>query len=315
MASLRCLVTGGAGFVGSHLVDRLIGDGHRVTAIDNFYTGSRSSIAHLAREPRFELVEHNVIEPWPALGDFDWVYNLACPASPSQYQRDPIFTMSSCFFGALRSLELAARCGARVLQASTSEVYGDPQEHPQSESYRGSVNPVGTRACYDEGKRAAETLCADFHRSGRVDTRIARLFNTYGPRMAIEDGRVVSNFMVQAIGQRPLTVYGDGLQTRSFCYVDDLVDGLVRLMRVDRAPLVMNLGNDEERSMVELAQAILRISGSSSLLVRRPAPPDDPVRRRPDLRLAREHLAYKPRFSLEEGLARTHAYFVDALAE
>ncbi|MGF1466057.1 MAG: UDP-glucuronic acid decarboxylase family protein [Sandaracinaceae bacterium] len=310
MASLRCLVTGGAGFVGSHLVDRLLAEGHRVVALDNFVTGFRRNVEHLAQQSRFTLVEHDVTRPFPSLGAFDQIFNLACPASPPHYQRDPIFTTLTCVHGALHCLEAAAASGARMLQASTSEVYGDPRVHPQPETYRGFVSPVGPRACYDEGKRVAETLSADFRRRRTVDVRIARIFNTYGPRMDPGDGRVVSNFAVQAIRGEPLTVYGDGMQTRSFCYVDDLVDGMMRLMRHEgRDPFVVNLGNDGEYTMLELARLILDKTSSTSELTHRPLPADDPVRRRPDLTVARTHLGYEPRVALAQGLDSTLAYF------
>ncbi len=306
---LRCLVTGAAGFVGSHLVDRLLGEGHEVVGLDNFYTGSRRNIDHLASEPRFTLVEHDVTERLPELGAVEWIFNLACPASPPHYQRDPVFTTLTCFNGALFGLELAQAHGARFLQASTSEVYGDPRVHPQPESYRGFVNCVGPRACYDEGKRVAETLCAEFRQRRGVDARIARIFNTYGPRMDAGDGRVVSNFVVQALAGEPLTVYGDGTQTRSFCYVDDLVDGLVRLMAHadERGPV--NLGNDGEFTMLELAEVVHPATGSASRLVHEPLPADDPVRRRPDLTLARGRLGYAPRVALREGIAKTIEHF------
>ncbi len=306
----RCLVTGAAGFVGSHLVDRLLADGHDVVGLDNFYTGFARNIAHLASEPRFRLVEHDVTAPFPAdLGRFDWIFNLACPASPPHYQRDPVFTTLTCFNGALFCLQLAERDGARVLQASTSEVYGDPRVHPQPESYRGFVNCVGPRACYDEGKRVAETLCAEFRQRRGVDARIARIFNTYGPRMDPGDGRVVSNFIVQALKGEPLTVYGDGTQTRSFCYVDDLVNGLMRLMTHEDERGPVNLGNDGEFTMLELAELVLRETRSGSRLVHELLPADDPVRRRPDLTLARERLGYAPRVELAEGIARTIEHF------
>lgn len=305
----RCLVTGAAGFVGSHLVDRLLSDGHDVVGLDNFYTGFRRNIAHLEREPRFTLVEHDVTKPLPELGRFEWIFNLACPASPPHYQRDPVFTTLTCFNGALYCLELAERERARLLQASTSEVYGDPRVHPQPESYRGFVNCVGPRACYDEGKRVAETLCAEFRQRRGVDARIARIFNTYGPRMDPGDGRVVSNFIVQALKGEPLTVYGDGTQTRSFCYVDDLVDGLMKLMAHENEAGPVNLGNDGEFTMLELAEIVLAATGSASRLVHAPLPADDPVRRRPDLTLARERLGYVPRVELRDGIAQTVEYF------
>lgn len=312
--SKRSLITGGAGFVGSHLVDRLLGEGHRVVALDNFYTGFRENIAHLASEPRFELVEHDVTQPLPAMGEFDWIFNLACPASPPHYQRDPVFTTLTCVNGALHALQLAQAQGARVLQASTSEVYGDPRVHPQPESYRGFVNCVGPRACYDEGKRVGETLFADFRARRGVDARIVRVFNTYGPRMDPADGRVVSNFIVQALRGEPLTVYGDGEQTRSFCYVDDLVEGMFRLMNHPDEAGPVNLGNDGEFSMLQLAQLVLDKTGARSELVFRELPADDPTRRRPDLSHARARLGYEPSVSLSEGLSRTVAHFRTVVA-
>jgi UDP-glucuronate decarboxylase len=301
----RSLVTGAAGFVGSHLVDRLLAEGHAVVGLDNFYTGFPRNLAHLASEPRFELVEHDVTRPFPELGRFDFVFNLACPASPPHYQRDPIFTTLTCFNGALFALELAQASGARFLQASTSEVYGDPRVHPQPESYRGFVNCVGPRACYDEGKRVAETLCSEYRARRSVDARIARIFNTYGPRMDPADGRVVSNFIVQALRGEPLTVYGDGQQTRSFCYVDDLVDGLMRLMMHEDEAGPVNLGNDGEFTMIELAELVLKHTGSASRIVHQPLPADDPTRRRPDLTLARTRLGYEPRVPLADGVVKT----------
>ncbi len=309
MTLTRCLVTGAAGFVGSHLVDRLLAEGCDVVGLDNFYTGFRRNIAHLASEPRFTLIEHDVTERLPELGRVQWIFNLACPASPPHYQRDPVFTTLTCFHGALYALELAEAQGARLLQASTSEVYGDPRVHPQPESYRGFVNCVGPRACYDEGKRVAETLCAEFRQRRGVDARIARIFNTYGPRMDPADGRVVSNFIVQALKGEPLTVYGDGTQTRSFCYVDDLVDGLLRLMTHPDEQGPVNLGNDGEFTMLELAELVLAHTESGSRLVHEPLPADDPVRRRPDLTLARELLGYAPRVELGDGIAKTVEYF------
>ncbi len=314
MTSLRCLVTGGAGFVGSHLVDRLLADGHEVVALDNLYTGSKANLAHLASESRFAFVEADVCDDLAPLGRFDWIFNLACPASPPHYQRDPIFTAKTCFLGVLRCLEHAERHGARLLQASTSEVYGDPEVHPQPESYRGSVNPVGPRSCYDEGKRVGETLCFDFRARG-VDARIVRIFNTYGPRMDPSDGRVVSNFVVQALRGEPLTVYGDGTQTRSFCFVSDLIDGFLRLMTHPQAQGPINVGNDREHTMLELAELVMRLTERGSELTHLPLPKDDPTRRRPDLSRARETLGYEPAVSLEDGLAATVGYFREVLAD
>ena len=309
MSSKRCLVTGGAGFVGSHLTDRLLADGHAVVVLDNFYTGDRRNLEHISSEAPFELVEHDVTEPFGDLGTFDWIFNLACPASPPHYQRDPIFTTKTCFMGAIHTLDLAEACGARHLQASTSEVYGDPRVHPQPEEYRGYVNCVGPRACYDEGKRVAETLCHEYRQRRGVDARIARIFNTYGPRMDPRDGRVVSNFVVQGLRGEDLTVYGDGEQTRSFCFVDDLVDGLVRLMAHEDEHGPVNLGNDGEFTMLELAELVMKETESKGALKFEPLPADDPTRRRPDLSRARERLGYEPRIELAEGLARTAEHF------
>jgi UDP-glucuronate decarboxylase len=310
MAPFRTLVTGGAGFLGSHLCDRLLAAGHEVVVLDNFVTGSRANVEHLEGCGRFRLIEHDVSEPWPDLGPrFDWILHFACPASPRHYQRDPLFTMKTCFLGTLYALERAAADGARLIQASTSEIYGDPEVHPQPESYKGCVNPIGPRACYDEGKRIGETLCAEHRRRRGVDARIVRIFNTYGPRMDPNDGRVVSNFIVQALHGEPLTVYGDGLQTRSFCYVDDLVDGILRLANHPTESGPINLGNDREFTMQELAHLVLELTGSRSTIEHRERPVDDPVHRRPDLTLARERLNYMPRVSLREGLRATIDYF------
>ena len=300
----RILVTGGAGFLGSHLCERLLAQGHRVLCVDNFYTGNPRNVAHLADHPRFTLLRHDVTEPLQA--EVDEIYNLACPASPVHYQREPVQTMRTSVLGALNLLELARRQDATILQASTSEVYGDPQLHPQPEHYWGHVNPVGVRACYDEGKRCAETLFMDYRRQYGLRVRIARIFNTYGPRMHPEDGRVVSNFIVQALANSPVTVYGDGTQTRSFCYVDDLVDALVRLME---GPATLcgpvNLGNPGEFTMLELAERVIAMCESRSTIVFRPLPGDDPARRRPDIALARSALGWEPRVDLAAGLART----------
>ncbi|AKF06983.1 UDP-glucuronic acid decarboxylase family protein [Sandaracinus amylolyticus] len=312
----RALVTGGAGFVGSHLCDRLLELGHEVVALDNFYTGTRDNLTHLRSHARFSLVEQDVIEPLPALGGrFDWVFNLACPASPPHYQRDPIFTTKTSFLGTLHGLERASADGARFFQASTSEVYGDPEVHPQPETYRGSVNTLGPRACYDEGKRVAESLCMDFHRTRGLEVRIVRIFNTYGPRMDPNDGRVVSNFIVQALRGEPLTVYGEGKQTRSFCFVSDLIDGFLLLMQHPDTTGPVNIGNDGEFTMLELAELVRELTGSRSPIVHRPLPADDPTQRRPDLTVARERLGFRHRVPLREGLARTIEYFARHTSE
>ncbi len=304
---LRVLVTGGAGFVGSHLCDRLIGQGHEVVCLDNFFTGSKENVEHLLPNPRFELVRHDVTEPFRF--EVDRIYNLACPASPPHYQFNPIKTVKTSVLGAIHCLGLAKRVRARVFQASTSEVYGDPAVHPQPESYWGNVNPVGLRSCYDEGKRVAETLFMDYHRQNGVDVRIARIFNTYGPRMNPEDGRVVSNFIVEALRGEDISMYGDGSQTRSFCYVDDLVDGFVRFMEHEGATGPMNLGNPGEFTMRQLAERVIRLTGSPSRITFRPLPPDDPRQRQPDISHARATLGWEPTVALEEGLLRTIGYF------
>jgi UDP-glucuronate decarboxylase len=308
---MRILVTGGAGFLGSHLCERLLGDGHEVICLDNFYTGRKINIAHLLPNPSFELMRHDVIDPFKA--EVDQIYNLACPASPPHYQFNPIKTTKTSVMGAINALGLAKRVKARVFQASTSEVYGDPEVHPQPESYRGSVNPIGPRACYDEGKRCAETLFFDYHRENKVDIRVVRIFNTYGPRMLADDGRVVSNFIVQALQGRDITVYGDGTQTRSFCYVDDLIEGFVRLMNTEGITGPVNIGNPGEFTMLELAEKVLGLVGGKSKIVHRPLPQDDPLQRQPDISLAREKLGWEPTVPLEEGLRRTIAYFRKSL--
>ena len=311
----RALVAGGAGFIGSHLIDALLGEGLRVTCLDSFLTGRRTNLAHLAREPRFDLVEADVTEPLPDLPRFDWIFNLACAASPPHYQADPQHTMMTCVVGSHRMLECARSTGARFLQASTSEVYGDPQVHPQEESYWGHVNPTGPRACYDEGKRSAETLAFDYRRRYGLDVRVARIFNTYGPRMRADDGRVVSNVVCQALANEPITVYGDGEQTRSFCYVSDLVDGLMRLMRRETAPDgPVNLGNPREMTVAELVTLVSRMTGTHSQIVRRPLPVDDPQRRRPDITRAERLLGWAPRVALENGLEETIAWFAGEVA-
>ena len=306
---MLCLVTGGAGFLGSHLCDRLLANGHEVVALDNLYTGSKRNIAHLQANSKFEFVEHDVVEPIRL--DVDWVFNLACPASPVHYQSNPVKTVKTSVMGTLNMLGLAKRTGARILQASTSEVYGDPKEHPQREDYWGHVNPIGPRSCYDEGKRVAETLMMDYHRQHAIDTRIVRIFNTYGPRMAVGDGRVISNFIVQALRGEQLTLYGDGSQTRSFCYVDDLITGIISLMTYQGSTShdPVNLGSDDERSMLDVVSALGEIMGCRLDVARQPLPHDDPVRRRPDLSRARQLLGWNPEFLLAEGLRKTVDFF------
>ncbi len=305
MDKMRVLVTGGAGFLGSHLCDRLIAAGHDVICLDNYFTGTRRNIAHLLSDPRFEAIRHDVTQP--ILLEVDWVFNLACPASPVHYQYNPIKTIKTSILGSINLLGLAKRVSARILQASTSEVYGDPEIQPQAESYWGRVNPIGIRSCYDEGKRCAETLFTDYRRAHGIDIRIARIFNTYGPRMAFDDGRVISNFVIQALRGEPLTVYGEGRQTRSFCYVDDLVEGLIRLMSYEGSDAAepCNLGNPDEYSMLELAEIVQDVAGTQLALEFRPLPEDDPVQRRPDTRRARHNLEWEPSTKLREGLGRT----------
>jgi UDP-glucuronate decarboxylase len=304
---MKVLVTGGAGFIGSHLSERLVQQGHEVVCLDNFFTGRRDNVRHLLDFPSFHLLRHDVCEP--LLLEVDQIYNLACPASPVHYQYNPIKTVKSNVMGAINMLVLARRVGARILQASTSEVYGEPHVHPQPESYWGNVNPIGPRACYDEGKRIAETLMMDYHRQNGVDIRIARIFNTYGPRMAEHDGRVVSNFIVQALRGEPLTLYGEGAQTRSFCFVDDLVDGLVRLMEADGVHDPVNLGNPGEFSIRQLAEEIADCCGVRPTITYCPLPQDDPTQRRPDISRARTLLGWEPTIALREGLQRTIPYF------
>ncbi len=305
---MRILVTGGAGFLGSHLCDRLLKDGHEVICLDNFFTGRKANIVHLHGRPDFELVRHDVIDPFKF--EVDQIYNLACPASPPHYQYNAIKTVKTSVMGAINCLGLAKRTRARVFQASTSEVYGDPAIHPQPESYWGNVNPIGIRSCYDEGKRVAETLFMDYHRQNQVDIRIVRIFNTYGPRMHPNDGRVVSNFIVQALKGQDITIYGDGTQTRSFCYVDDLIEGFVRLMNQTDVIGPINIGNPGEFTMLQLAELTLQLTGSKSKIVHRPLPGDDPKQRRPDITLAQKHLGnWGPTVALEDGLARTISYF------
>ena len=308
MSGDAVLVTGAAGFLGSHLVDRLITDGYHVIGVDNLYTGSKENLDHLRTESRFEFIRHDVT--FPLYLEVDTIFNLACPASPYWYQKDPVQTLKTSVHGAINMLGLARRTGATILQASTSEVYGDPEVTPQAEDYWGHVNPTGPRSCYDEGKRAAETLFSDYRRQYGVDTRIARIFNTYGPRMAENDGRVVSNFIVQALSGQALTIYGDGSQTRSFCFIDDLIDGLVRLATAPIPPGgPVNLGNDEEVTVRELAQRVIALTGASSSLEFLPLPQDDPVRRRPNTAIAREVLSWSARTPLDEGLPRTIDFF------
>jgi UDP-glucuronate decarboxylase len=304
----RCLVTGGAGFLGSHLCERLLARGDDVLCVDNFFTGARDNVIHLLDNPHFELLRHDVT--FPLYVEVDEIYNLACPASPVHYQFDPVQTTKTSVHGAINMLGLAKRVRAKILQASTSEVYGDPQVHPQEESYWGHVNPIGARSCYDEGKRCAETLFFDYYRQHDLRIKVARIFNTYGPRMHPNDGRVVSNFIVQALAGEPITLYGDGEQTRSFCYVDDLVDGLIALMdSADEVTGPINLGNPQEFSIRELAEQVLALTGSSSELVFRPLPEDDPRQRQPDIGRAREQLGWEPTTQLKTGLERTVDYF------
>lgn len=304
----RILVTGGAGFLGSHLCERLLAQGHDVLCVDNYFTGRKSNIAHLRDNPRFEALRHDITLPLQV--EVDQIYNLACPASPIHYQFDPVQTIKTCVHGAINVLELARRTGARILQASTSEVYGDPSVHPQTEDYWGNVNPIGLRSCYDEGKRCAESLFFSYHRQYGVDIRVPRIFNTYGPRMHEKDGRVVSNFIVQALKGEPITIYGNGSQTRSFCYVDDLIEGLIALMGNDASRAVpVNMGNPKEFTIRELAEATIELCDSSSRLCSAPLPHDDPKQRQPDIRLAMSNLGWKPTVDLHEGLARTIADF------
>ena len=304
---MRILVTGGAGFLGSHLCERLLNEGHEVVCLDNFFTGRKRNIVHLLENPFFECVRHDVIDPFKF--EVDQIYNLACPASPPHYQYNAIKTIKTSVMGAINCLGLAKRVRARVFQASTSEVYGDPLEHPQTEGYWGHVNPIGIRSCYDEGKRCAETLFFDYHRQNGVDIRIVRIFNTYGPRMLADDGRVVSNFIVQALRGQDLTMFGEGLQTRSFCYYSDLIEGFVRLMNQNEVTGPINIGNPGEFTMLELAQEVLRLTGSKSKIVHKPLPMDDPKQRQPDITLAKKHLGWEPKVPLAEGLTHTIAYF------
>ena len=304
----RILVTGGAGFLGSHLIDRLIGQGHEVICVDNFFTGTKRNVEHHHANPRFELVRHDVC--FPLKVEVDEIYNLACPASPPHYQHNPVYTIKTSFLGAMNMLGLAKRLKCRIFQASTSEVYGDPAVHPQTEDYWGNVNPIGTRSCYDEGKRSAETLFFDYHRQHDVDIKVARIFNTYGPRMHPKDGRVVSNFITQALAGDNITIYGDGAQTRSFCYVDDLIEGFLKLMASDKAMTgPVNLGNPGEFTMLELAEKVLALTGSGSKIVHLALPADDPKQRRPDITVAVTRLGWEPKVALADGLTRTIGYF------
>jgi UDP-glucuronate decarboxylase len=310
----RILVTGGAGFLGSHLCERLVSEGNDVLCVDNLYTGSKRNIVHLIGNPYFDLHRHDIT--FPLYVEVDEVYNLACPASPIHYQNDPVQTTKVNVHGSINMLGLAKRVGAKILQASTSEVYGDPTEHPQTESYRGNVNCIGPRSCYDEGKRCAETLYFDYHRQHHLRIKIARIFNTYGPRMHPNDGRVVSNFIIQALKSEPITIYGEGSQTRSFCYVDDLVDGFIRLMNTpDDFTGPVNLGNPGEFTILELATKVIELTGSKSTLIHKPLPIDDPRQRRPDISLAKEKLGWEPKIPLQEGLVKAIAYFDDLLRQ
>jgi UDP-glucuronate decarboxylase len=308
---MRILVTGGAGFIGSHLCERLIADGHDVICLDNFFTGSKDNIIHLMDNRRFELIRHDITQP--ILLEVDRIYNLACPASPIHYQYNPVKTTKTSVMGTINMLGLAKRVRARILQASTSEVYGDPQAHPQTEDYWGNVNPIGPRSCYDEGKRVAETLMMDYHRQNGVDIRIIRIFNTYGPRMALNDGRVVSNFIVQALRGEDITVYGEGNQTRSFCYVDDLVEGMIRMM--DREVFIgpVNLGNPVETTILEFAKRIIELTNSKSKIIFNPLPADDPKQRQPDITLAKRELSWEPKVDIAVGLGKTVEYFKSVL--
>ena len=304
---MRILVTGGAGFLGSHLCDRLIEQGHDVICLDNYFTGSKKNVEHLIGNPHFELVRHDIT--LPILLEVDRIYNLACPASPVHYQYNPVKTIKTSLLGAVNMLGLAKRVKARILQASTSEVYGDPTVHPQTEDYWGNVNPIGIRSCYDEGKRVAETLFMDYHRQNKVDIRIVRIFNTYGPRMHPNDGRVVSNFIVQALQNKDLTVYGDGSQTRSFCFASDLIEAILRMMEQNQSIGPINIGNPGEFTILELAEKVIKLTGSKSKIVRQPLPSDDPKQRKPDISKAKKILDWEPKVNLEEGLAQTIKYF------
>lgn len=310
---MRILITGGAGFLGSHLSERLLNEGHEVICLDNFFTGFKRNVTHLLNNPNFELMRHDVIDPFKA--EVDQIYNLACPASPPHYQHNPIKTTKTSVMGAINSLGLAKRVNARVFQASTSEMYGDPHVHPQPEGYWGNVNPIGMRSCYDEGKRVAETLFFDYHRQNGVDIRVVRIFNTYGPRMNPDDGRVVSNFIVQALRGENITIYGDGAQTRSFCYVDDLIEGSVRLMNQEEVTGPINIGNPNEFTMLELAEKVISKVGGSTKLTFHSLPDDDPKQRQPDITLAKKYLDWQPSISLDDGLDLTITYFRELLGK
>lgn len=308
----KILITGGAGFIGSHLCERLLAEGNEVICLDNFFTGSKENIIHLINNSRFELIRHDIVNP--IFLEVDRIYNFACPASPVHYQYNPLKTIKTSVLGTTNMLGLAKRVGARIMQASTSEVYGDPLEHPQKETYWGNVNPIGIRSCYDEGKRVAETLAMDYHRQNKTDIRLIRIFNTYGPRMAENDGRVVSNFIVQALKGNDITVYGDGSQTRSFCYVDDLVEGITRMMEKPDFIGPVNLGNNVETPIIDFAKIIINLTGSNSKIIYKPLPENDPVKRRPDLTLAKEQLNWQPSIDLKDGLLKTINYFENKLS-
>ena len=309
---MRCLVTGGAGFLGSHLCERLLNDGHEVICLDNYFTGRLANIAHLRDNKNFEVIRHDVTEP--ILLEVDRIFNLACPVSPVHYQHNPVKTIKTSVMGAINMLGMAKRVHARILQASTSEIYGDPVVHPQKEDYWGNVNPIGIRSCYDEGKRVAETLFMDYHRQNKVDIRIVRIFNTYGPRMLPNDGRVVSNFIVQALKGEPITIYGDGMQTRSFCYVDDLIEAFVKMMEQENIIGPVNVGNPGEFTMLDLANEVLALTDSKSKIVYKELPGDDPKMRKPDISLAKSQLNWEPKIPLQEGLKKTITYFENLLS-
>ena len=312
--AIRVLVTGGAGFIGSHLCERLLNEGNYVICLDNFFTGSKNNIKHLLSNPNFELVEHDIVEPYDR--EVDQIYNLACPASPPHYQYDPVRTVKTSVLGIINTLELAKKYNAKILQASTSEIYGDPHIHPQVESYWGNVNPIGVRSCYDEGKRCAETLMMDYHRQHGIDIRIIRIFNTYGPNMALNDGRVVSNFIIQALENKDITIYGKGAQTRSFCYVSDLVDGMIKMMNNSQGFIgPVNIGNPSERTILNLAELIIDLVGSQSKIIFEKLPSDDPTQRKPDITLAKKELNWAPEVDIRVGLGKTIKYFKNRLKE